>query len=342
MCFIPKGESVVEGRGRTKKYTPHYLSRASFCSCLLLFFSLFGCEAKLDLAGVNNELAKSSVRTDQYQEMLLNQGAVILVGSQGLVLRSEDQGVTWQRRVVAGKPDFIGLTACPDNTLVALSFDRNLWKSADNGLNWTSHPITTDQDVIDIHCAPDGSYWVTGSRSTLLHSTDGGVSWRESDLGEDAMITFIKFFDGNTGILAGEFGMFYKTTDGGNSWQSVSVIGEELYPLAVYFPDENTGWAGGLGGVIMKTTDGGVTWLRQEVEIPVPVYNFISDGSDIYALADGCSVLALKNERWERMKSPNAPVYLIGGIVFDNKRLLVAGGWGMLLSLPAEKTASTN
>lgn len=342
MYFIRNGKCSVRGRGRKRKNSPLCLSMASFCSCLLLFLSLFGCEARLDLAGVSKELSRSSVRTDQYQDMLLNRGTIILVGSQGLVMTSDDRGFTWQRQTVAGRPNFIGLTACLDGSLVALSFDRHLWRSADNGRSWTSFPISTDQDVIDIHCAPDGSYWVTGSRSTLLHSKDSGASWQESDLGEDAMITFIKFFDHHTGILAGEFGMFYKTGDGGTTWQSVGVIGEELYPLAVYFADETTGWAGGLGGVIMKTTDGGVTWLRQEVEIPAPVYNFISDGKNMYALADGNSVLALKDEQWLRMKTPNAPVYLIGGIALDNRQLLVAGGWGMLFSLPTENASSTN
>ncbi|MFH0727522.1 MAG: YCF48-related protein [Pseudomonadota bacterium] len=347
MCFIQNSKCDVRGRGRgwkakSRKISGGFQSAASFCACVLIFFSLFGCEAKLMLDGVNKELAKSGVRTDQYQKMVSNQGAIIIAGSQGLVLASDNQGASWQRHIVDGRPNFIGLTACPDKSLVAMSFDRRFWKSADNGRTWTSTPITTKQDVMDIHCAPDGSYWVTGSRSTILHSTDAGVTWQESDLGEDAMLTYIKFFDENTGILAGEFGMCYKTTDGGNSWQSVGVIGEELYPLAVYFADESTGWAGGLGGVIVKTTDGGVTWSRQEVEIPAPVYSFFGDGKNLYALADGNSVLAFTNEKWRRLKTPAAPVFLSGGVVLDNRQLLVAGGFGMLMTLPAENAASTH
>jgi len=342
MCFIQNSECIVKGRVRTMEIKSHYLSVASLYACLLIFFSLFGCEAKLVMDGVNKELAKSGVRTDQYQRMVSNQDSIIIVGSQGLVLTSDNRGASWQRQVVAGKPNFIGLTVCSDNLLVALSFDRRVWKSADKGRSWSSNPITTKQDVIDIHCAPDGSYWVTGSRSTLLHSTDSGASWQESDLGEDAVITYIHFFDANTGYLAGEFGMFYKTVDGGNSWQSVGVIGEQLYPLGVYFADQSTGWAGGLGGIIMKTTDGGVTWERQEVEIPAPVYNFFGDGKNLYALADLNSVLTFKNNKWQRLKTPPAPVFLSGGVVLDGKQLLVAGGFGMLFTLPVENTASTN
>jgi photosystem II stability/assembly factor-like uncharacterized protein len=308
-----------------------------YFTILLFFFSFFGCEAKLNLDGVNKETAKSRVRTDQYQKMVMNDGGITIIGSQGLVLTSEDKGTTWKRQILNGKPNFIGLAVCPDKSLLAMSFDRQIWKSKDNGKIWVSAPITTKQDVLDIHCAPDGSYWVTGSRSTILHSSDEGKTWTETDLGEDAMLTYIKFFDAKNGYLAGEFGKFYKTTDGGQNWQSVGTIGEELYPLAVYFADELTGWAGGLDGVIMKTTDGGVTWKRQENETPAPVYGFFGDGTALYALADGCSVLSLKEDKWQRLKTPTAPVYLSGGIVLDHKQLLVAGGWGMMLTLPIEK-----
>lgn len=304
---------------------------------MFVFFLLCGCEARLALEGVQKESAKSSLRTDQYQKMVTSKGTIVLVGSQGVVLTSSNQGASWQRQVVEGKPDFIGLAVCSDSSLAALSFDRRFWKSNDNGGSWTSSPINTQQDVISIHCAPDGSYWVTGSRSTLLHSSDSGRTWQESDLGEDAMITFIQFFDPDNGYLAGEFGMFYKTSDGGKTWQSVGVIGEQLFPLAVYFQDQKLGWAGGLGGIIMKTTDGGATWDRQEVEIPAPIYAFFGGGEDIFALADGNSILSWKNDKWSRLETPSAPVYLSAGLVLDNRKLLVAGGFGMLFTFPAAK-----
>ena len=300
---------------------------------LIGFSILSGCEAKLNLDGVKKEEAKSSLRTDQYQKLVISKGEVIMVGSQGLVLRSKDKGASWTREIVKERPDFIGLSVCPDGSLIAMSFNKRLWKSTDNGGSWTSQAIKTDQDVIDLCCAPDGSYWVTGSFTTLLHSTDGGASWQSNSLGEDAMLTQIRFFDEKNGVVAGEFGLFYKTTDAGASWEAAAPIAEEFYTLSLYFKDRNTGWAGSLG-VIMKTSDGGASWTRQQMEIPVPIYNFIGEGDKVFALGDQCTVLALHGDQWQRIKTPKAPVYLSPGLVLDDKNILIAGGFGMLLSLP--------
>ena len=312
------------------------MSLAFFFSYLLIFSLLFGCEAKLNLTGVEKELAKTNVRTDQYIEMVSHEGVLTLVGCRGLVMLSEDQGATWQRNIVEGKPNFIGLSICPDKSLIALSFDKQLWHSTDHGRNWTSKKVDTPEDVMDINCAPDGSYWITGSFSSLLHSTDMGDTWTTTSFDEDAILTHIEFFNEKIGIAAGEFGLFYKTADGGQNWENVGTIGDELYPLAVHFKDENVGWVGGLSGVILKTTDGGVNWTMERTEVESPIYNFVDDGQNLYAVGDQGSILSLKENVWYKMKSPKIPVYLRAGHVINEKKdkILVAGGWGALFSVP--------
>jgi hypothetical protein len=92
----------------------------------------------------------------------------------------------------------------------------------------------------------------------------------------------------------------------------------------------------------MKTTDGGASWTREQMEIPVPVYNFIGEGDRVYALGDQCTVQVLEGGRWRRLETPKAPIYLSPGMVLDEKEILVAGGFGMLLRLPTDKGVSKN
>lgn len=323
-------------RARIGFLTDIYSKLKNLSALFLSLFLLSGCEAALNLEGVDRELSKNSVRTDQYQVMLSNLDSIILVGSDGLVLRSSDEGNSWQRSVVDGKPNFIGLAACPDNSLIALSFDRRLWLSTDNGLSWNDTLLPSQEDLMAITCAPDGSYWVSGSFSTILSSRDQGQSWDERSLNEDALLTHIQFFDQDTGITAGEFGLFYKTTDGGNQWQPQGIIGEELYPLAVHFSDEQRGWAGGLNGVIMHTTDGGVNWVPQQSGVESPIYSFFGDDRRLFASGDHGKVLTLAAGSWQQIETPNLPVYLSTGHVLSDDKLLLAGGWGALLTLPAE------
>jgi len=184
-----------------------------------------------------------------------------------------------------------------------------------------------------LSCAPDGSWWVTGSFSTLLRSRDQGQSWQASSLGEDALLSQIHFFDAEVGVAAAEFGLFFKTTDGGETWDMIGAIGAELYPLALHFRDEQQGWVGGLNGVIMHTADGGESWQEQASGVASPIYRFFGAGDALYACGDHAVVLRYADGVWTSLQTPNIPVYLSAGQVLSEQALLVAGGWGTLLTL---------
>lgn len=313
------------------------LQNAFKLSCLAACIALAGCEAKLNLQGVEQERKKEILRTDLYQEMVKQKDLITLVGSQGVILTSHNNGKSWDRQILEGKPNLIGLTLCPDNTLVALAFDKSLWTSQDQGSSWQKNTIPTQESVLDISCAPDGTYWVTGSFSTLLQSRDRGKTWQEDTFGEDTQLTHIRFFDENTGIISGEFGVFYRTENGGKNWQLISTIGDSFYPLTTFFSDSLTGWAGGLNGKIHHTKDGGINWIEQPTPVTSPIYAFIQSDKHLIATGDHGTVLAWKNDQWTRVKSPGTPVYLSTGSVLEKTpeahELLVAGGWGTLFSI---------
>ncbi|MCP5216110.1 MAG: glycosyl hydrolase [Pseudomonadales bacterium] len=315
------------------KKTQTYISL--FCASALLT----GCEASLDLRGVEDELSKSRLRTDQYQQMVMSEGVLTLVGSAGVVLSSRDEGVSWTRQEVAGSPNFIGLSLCPDQRLLALSFDRQVWSSSDQGRSWVAHALPTQEDMIGLTCGTDGSWWVSGSYSTLLHSSDQGQSWAESSFDEDALVTHIQFFDDQVGIAAAEFGLFFKTSDGGQSWDMIGTIGQELYPLTVHFSDPQNGWVGGLNGVIMHTEDGGETWAEQASGVESPIYRFFGQGDRLYAAGDHAVVLSYRDGVWVQLETPNIPIYLSAGQVLSHQQLLVAGGWGTLMTLSVTDAA---
>ena len=68
-----------------------------------------GCEAPLNLAGVEQELAKPIHRYDQFQAAVSNDQLMVVVGEAGTVLVSSDSGQTWQRQELPGRPALIDL-----------------------------------------------------------------------------------------------------------------------------------------------------------------------------------------------------------------------------------------
>ncbi|EAQ76392.1 MULTISPECIES: photosynthesis system II assembly factor Ycf48 [unclassified Synechococcus] len=107
-----------------------------------------------------------------------------LVGSNRLILETEDGGASWQARALA-LPE--------DENFRLLSIDFN---------------------------GKEG--WIAGQPGLLLHSTDGGQNWERLLLdtklpGDPYLITAL---DTGKAELATTVGAIYRTSDGGGSWQA--------------------------------------------------------------------------------------------------------------------------
>lgn len=301
----------------------------------LLYLLLCGCEAELTLGGVNTELAKSTLRTDQYQAMISTDTAHHLFGNNGVVLSTKDTGVSWQRKIVDAEANFISADTCDNGTIIALSFDKRIWTSTD-GENWVSRLIDTPEVLQKIVCAPNNIIWLTASFSTLLNSSDGGKSWKQQSMDEDALLTHVQFFDSKNGITAGEFGRFFTTSDGGENWLAGGQIGEEFYPIDVWFRNKNVGWAIGLNGVIYHSTDGGQRWNRQDNrQFTAPLYNIVGNDKHVVVLGDQGTALTLRNNTWASLAGPKIPVHFSSGAILeDSQNILVAGGSGAIGRIP--------
>jgi len=300
-------------------------------------FVLMGCEAPLNLEGVENELSKSVRRTDQLQAVALSQGVVTVVGSDGLVLTSASNELNWQRQVLAERPNFVDIDTCSDGSMIALSMEHSVWLSTDQGQSWNKKDIPSQESLISLTCGPDNSYWVTGSFSTLISSKDQGQSWQETTLNEDALITQVQFLSADELIATGEFGLVARSIDGGQNWSVQTPIPNEFFPLGSHFSDASTGWVAGLGGIILNTTDGGENWTTQSTPTESPLYGFYSNDNQLFAFGDHGTVLKLNGSGWERLNSPSIPVYLRDGTQISDSQLIVAGGWGSLFTVDLQQ-----
>jgi photosystem II stability/assembly factor-like uncharacterized protein len=311
---------------------PSRLPRATF-ALMLLPMLLAGCEAELNLAAVSEATRHPSLRTDHYQALARSAAVSVLVGNDGVILVSQDQGLNWQRQQLPGQPGLIDVDACPDGSFIALGFDNQLWHSADQGLSWNAQALPTQEQMLTATCAPDGAWWAAGGFTTLLNSRDQGANWDETSLDEDAMLTTLQFLDAQQAVVTGEFGLLFSSTDGGQSWQASGRLPDEFYPHASRFVSLDEGWVGGLNGFIYHTLDGGQSWQRQDTPSTAPIFSFSASPDGLFAIGDHSSVLRLAGERWQALPTPNAPVYLRAASASDDHRLTVAGGRGLLLNL---------
>lgn len=313
------------------KYTSSWRFFIVAAGAILAVTVLSGCEAPLTMEGVEQAQQQPIHRTDRYQAVARNGSDVVVVGNQGVIVHSADNGASWQRVELPQWPALIDVTVCPNGTFVALAFEARVFVSTDAGASWTPQAMPTSETPQALTCAPDNKIWVIGAFTTRWTSTDAGQTWIESTDDEDALLTTVQFFDVDNGVITGEFGTVMFTNDGGESWETKPPLVDEFYPQSAYFKDAQTGWIAGLGGVILYTNDGGETWTEQETETVVPLYGLEQIGGNMYAVGGEGTVLALDGTHWRRFDHGKPIRLYIRAIqMLDDARALVAGVGGTL------------
>ncbi len=296
--------------------------------------SISACEAPLELDGVEREKAQVMTRYDLFQAVAHHGSRVVVISSTGAAIVSEDNGQTWQRHNLEGRPSLIDITACASGDLYALDSQKRVWQLAAGEAAWSSSQLDTPEDTLSIHCAPGERLWVSASFATLYWRDLSSPEWQEWSLYDDLQITNVRFVDEVNGFAVGEFGTVIATTDGGTTWEQRTPVPNDFYPMASDFVDTATGWIGGLDGVIWMTADGGRTWDRQQSITSAPIYNIKATNDGVFAVGESAKLVEYKDGQWQYIEgAPEVLAFLRGLDLLADGSLLVAGGGGTLASI---------
>ena len=310
-------------------------STAAVCVFILTCLgALTACEAPLVLDAVNAQRNKPIQRTDRFQAAAYNGQTTAVVGNQGVIVYSQDEGASWKRHTLLGWPALIGIAACPNGDLAALAYDSKVYLSSDNGASWNPKIIPTEETPQAITCSADNHLWVVGSFTFMWVSRDNGETWAETTRDEDSIFTTVQFVSDSTGFVTGEFGVFMKTRDGGENWESLPPLPNEFYSQASYFRSENEGWSVGLGGKILYTNDGGANWEEQVTNVPVALYGITEVNGTLYVAGGEGTLLQLVDDRWIPVVHDKPLRLYIRAIAGVGDALLVGGINGTLHLIP--------
>jgi len=294
-----------------------------------------GCSGEADLTAVRNEAARTVKRYDVVQSLASNDRVVVAGLQNGAVLVSADSGQSWRREPV-GNAAIVGMTACPDGTLLGIDFYSKVWHADADGAHWTPVAIEKPNVPLAVTCDGQGRWWVAGTRSRITVSADNGATWTLTDLGEDAQITAIQFLDAQFGVATAEFGMVFVTEDGGASWNRRPDMPNEFYPYDALYLSKDEGIVSGLAGQMLYTADGGQTWTEQANATKAPLYRLFMVGDVPHGVGAGGVVARLETDAWRAVPYPDPlPVFFAAGAPAAGQPAVVAGGPGGLLRVIA-------
>ena len=194
------------------------------------------------------------------------------VGASGLVLKTVNGGVTWDKD---------GVTIQASRNLNALGFTNSqmvmsvgnagiIVRSQDDGTVWQEISSgTTTWHFYAIDFADPDTGWIVGPNKTIIRSIDGGENWNPQASSAPQNLLDICMVDNMTGWTVGEWGIILKTTSGGvnNDWIDQN-SGTNNFLHSCFFLNDQVGWlcGGPVTGdtsIILHTTNGGNQWIKQ-------------------------------------------------------------------------------
>jgi photosystem II stability/assembly factor-like uncharacterized protein len=207
-----------------------------------------------------------------------NSGLVIVVGEGGVILRSTDAGVKWQR-VSSGTTRWLyGVAVTQTGKCIAVGEAGTVLLSSDGGITWKLRSIGASPTLLGADWAEEGAAIIAGQSGMMFKTTDGGSGWQPLQSGTDQQLEVVQFVSPTIAYAAGG-NYVLKSTDAGVSWHSTKVSTTE-YPCiqSMHFSDASTGVVGDCFGQCWLTTDAGQTWsIRLRTLSVTGLYNFGPD-----------------------------------------------------------------
>jgi photosystem II stability/assembly factor-like uncharacterized protein len=225
------------------------------CACAL-------CKVQAQEWGYDNTLTEKEWMCNIWTQGL---DTVYIVGKNGLIARSVDQGKTWEKQYFPSSTTLYDIIFTDCCTGFAVGEQGTILKTTDAGETWKQISLNITSRINAVAANGQENIWAVGDNSLVLHSTDAGETWvQENILPEnDRKLTDIAF-RGNLGYFTGNYAMVYKTEDSGTTWNKQTEIGElkspDIYEYAHFVNImENKTYL--VAGDTLYSTEDQVNWI---------------------------------------------------------------------------------
>jgi photosystem II stability/assembly factor-like uncharacterized protein len=254
------------------------------------------------------------------------------VGFAGMIVRSDDGGITWKKQKSGTRARLYGLHILTRNNLYCCGSEGTLLVTSNGGDHWRKIPVPTRLRLVDVFFLNPLTGWVVGDDGCVMRTEDGGKNWTQLDTGHTTGFRRIWFKNRHEGFAAGYEGVLLSTGNGGDSWTRLVIPDNISYYGAHFGSDEDTCVLVGSCGMMVISTDAGATWRM----LPVITTNFLRDvdfNENGYGCAVGYGVVLTREpgaDQWNRERDQPG-LYLQSVACGPDGIVLAAGHWGTLM-----------
>lgn len=167
-----------------------------------------------------------------------------------LVLRTDDGGETWTRKLVPFKRELFHLDFVNSSRGWIVGDKGIILVTYDGGENWQAQKSGTDKALYNVDFRDSNNGYAVGGKGIILRTENGGETWETVKTNFPHTFLRVDFADDKNGWIVGYGGTILRSSDKGRTWIKQNVeTKENLYGL---FMMKKYGWAVGAKGLIIQ------------------------------------------------------------------------------------------
>ena len=181
---------------------------------------LGGSSGFLCYLNTKNELVKIVTNTTAslFRILFINSNTGFVVGSSGLILRTNDGGISWKKIESGVTKNLYSISFSDSKNGVIVGWNGTILKTIDAGLSWKKHSVNFSTYLKDVLFVNEFLGLIVGGGGKVLRTEDGGADWNEIDLDSDAALYKIHFNNTGEAIILTNRGEIFLSNDSGKNW----------------------------------------------------------------------------------------------------------------------------
>ena len=276
----------------------------------------------------------------------VNQSKGWIVGSDGVMLSTDNGGVTWVQTPKFTTDAFIQIHFTSETTGWLLC-ERNIYargvnassylrKTTDGGRNWERIVFQDGgrERVTKLLFNKNGVGTAFGEGGIFYKLQEDGTSWKKSQTAIHFLLLDGAFSGGPIGAIAGTGGTIIFTEDYGLTWEKASLLGDtDTRFNSVSFAGGKTIVAVGTKGRIFRSNGGGRLWRQVDSITTVDLNDvYFTDALNGWAVGDGGIVVRTRDGGKTWTDGNSRSMHNLESVVFNGTRGWAVGYGGTVLA----------